>query len=270
MSKLAKLFKAISLIVKQPSLLNKVLDDEDVNKQQVIDTYQLPKGLKTVDILQLLPNLSQTVEPYAAYDGGSTPLDLALLKGLAAAKPDCDYFEIGTWLGESAANVAAVAKQCVTLNLPDKEMQQIGLDEKYIGLHRFFSKKLMNVKHIQGNSQTFDYTTLNQKFDLIFVDGDHHYQSVKNDTANAFGLLKNNNSIIIWHDYGNTPANTDIRWDVLRGILDGTPTDKRNNLYRVSNTLCAIYTTQHITAIYPENYAAPTKAFTYSVTTKQL
>lgn len=270
MSKLSKLFKAISLILKQPSLLNKVLDDEDVNRQQVLDTYGLSKGLKTVDILQLLPNLNQTVAPYAAYDGGSTPLDLALLKGLAAATPDCDYFEIGTWMGESAANVAAVARQCVSLNLPDAEMQRMGLDKKYIGLHRFFSEKLVNVKHIQANSQTFDYAALNQKFDLVFVDGDHHYESVKNDTANAFSVLKNSNSIIVWHDYGNTPAATDIRWDVLRGILDGTPADKRNNLYRVSNTLCAIYTTQPISAIYPETYTAPNKTFAYSVAAKQL
>ncbi len=266
MNKLSKLLKAITLIIKQPALLNKVLDDADINKQQVIKTYSLPKGLKTIDIRDLLPDFSEIVEPYCSIEGGSTPLDLALLKGLAKSKTDCTYFEIGTWRGESAANVASVAKQVVTLNLPDEEMLRIGLDKKYVGLHRFFSNGLKNVTHIQANSQTFDYSSLNQKFDLIFIDGDHHYESVKNDTTNAFKLLKDENSIIVWHDYGNNPS--DIRWDVLRGILDGAPNEKRGNLYRVSNTLCAIYIAGPVKAEYFESFSVPDKYFSISLSVK--
>lgn len=266
MSKIGKLFKALSLIAKQPALLNNVLDDQDVNKNEVIKNYNLPLGLRSVDILQLLPGLSVTVEPYAALDGGSTPIDLALLKGLAAAKIDCDYFEIGTWRGESAANVASAAKNCYTLNLADDTMLAMGMDKQYVALHRHFSKDLKNVTHLQGNSLTYDYTALNKKFDLIFIDGDHHYESVKSDTANAFKLLKDETSVIVWHDYGNTPS--DIRWDVLRGILDGTPADKRKYLYRVSNTLCAIYTQQNVQAAYIKEHSVPTKHFAINVTAK--
>ena len=151
--KVFKLLKAISLIIKQPSLLNKVLDDADVNKNEVIKKYSLPKGLKTVDITALIPNINITVEPFCALDGGSTPIDLALLKGLAAQKTDCHYFEIGTWRGESVANVASVAKNCMTLNLSDKEMLATGADKDYVNLHRFFSKNLKNVTHLQANSR---------------------------------------------------------------------------------------------------------------------
>jgi predicted O-methyltransferase YrrM len=265
MNKLKKLARALTLIIKEPSLLNKVLDDVNVNKEQIIKNHNLPRGLKTIDITSLLPNFNETVEPYCSLDGGSTPLDLGLLKGLARSKTDCNYFEIGTWRGESAANVASVAKQCTTLNLPDSAMLQMGLDKNYIGMHRFFSTGLKNVTHIQANSQTFDYSSLNQKFDLIFVDGDHHYDSVKNDTANAFKLLKDESSIIVWHDYGNNPS--DIRWDVLRGILDGTPAEKRAQLYRVSNTLCAIYTSQKIKAEYVEPFSHPNKFFSIHLKT---
>ena len=266
MSKLSKLLKALSLIIKQPSLLNKVLDDIDTNRQQVIEKYNIPKGLKTIDIMHLLPDFNETIVPYCSVDGGSTPFDLGLLKGLAKSKADCSYFEIGTWRGESAANVAIVAKQVVTMNLPDKDMLDMGLDKDYVGLHRFFSEGLKNVTHIQANSQTFDYSSLNQKFDLIFIDGDHHYESVKNDTINAFKLLKDEYSIIVWHDYGNDPS--DIRWDVLRGILDGTPDEKHSNLYRVSNTLCAIYTPKLIKAEYVQPFSAPDKFF--SITLKAI
>lgn len=266
MDKVSKLLKAISLIIKQPALLNKVLDDDNVNKNEVVKKYNLPKGLKTVEITELIPNFDITVEPYAAMDGGSTPIDLALLKGLAASKPNCDYFEIGTWRGESVANVASVAKNCVTLNLPDETMLQMGMDKKYVDLHRHFSKDLKNVTHLQGNSLNYNFASLNQKFDLIFIDGDHHYESVKNDTANAFSLLKDENSIIVWHDYGNNPV--DIRWDVLKGILDGTPSDKINNLYRVSNTLCAIYSKQINNTEHVANYEVPKKYFSIAVKAK--
>lgn len=263
MNKLKKLLKAISLIISKPSLLNKVLDDEDVNRAEIIKKYGSPVILKSININDLLPQLNETIEPYSSLDGGSTPIDITLLKGLARSKPDCMYFEIGTWRGESVANVATVAKQCVTLNLPDEEMLGMGLDKNYIGSHRFFSKDLKNVMHIQANSQIFDYNSLHQKFDLIFVDGDHHYESVKNDTSNVFKLLKNEDSIIVWHDCGNTPSDT--RWNVLRGILEGTPGDKRQYLYRVSNTLCAIYLKRPITSYYPQPYSSPENYFSVQV-----
>ena len=267
MNKVFKLFKAFFLLLKQPSLLNNVLNDADVNKNEVKKKYNLPKGLKTIELTDLIPNLNITVNPYCSMDGGSTPVDLALLIGLATQKPNCNYFEIGTWRGESVANVATVAEKCITLNISDKEMQALGLEKSYIDLHRFFSKNLNNVIHIQANSLTFDYSTLNQKFDLIFIDGDHHYESVKSDTKNAFQLLKDENSIIVWHDYGHTPA--DIRWDVFRGILDGSTKEQIQYLYRVSNTLCAIYTQQKIASIYPTPNANPKKQFSIHIKANQ-
>jgi predicted O-methyltransferase YrrM len=268
MNKTSKLLNALFLIIRQPSLLNKILDDTEVNKEEVIKKYNFPKGLKTIELTELLPDIEITVEPYCAMDGGSTPIDLALLKGMAAKYTNCNYFEIGTWRGESVANVATVAKKCVTLNLPDKDMLLMGMDKSYVELHRFFSKKLDNVVHLQANSQTFDFASMNQKFDLIFIDGDHHYESVKNDTKNAFKLLKDENSVIVWHDYGNTPA--DIRWDVFRGILDGTREENIKYLYRVSNTLCAIYTKQNIASDYTEPNANPKKQFSLKIKADKL
>lgn len=268
MKKISKLFRAIRLILIQPSLLNKVLDDSDINKAEVIKRYQLPDGLSTIDITELIPGFNETVEPFSYLDGGSTPIDLALLKGLAKKIDSCEYFEIGTWRGESAANVALVAKHCTTLNLSDVEMLEMGLDKKYIELHRFFSKGIKNITHIEANSQTFNYESLNKKFDLIFIDGNHHYESVMNDTKNAFALLKNENSMIVWHDYGHNP--NDVRWDVLRGILEGTPKDKLDKLYRVSNTLCAIYTNATLKSYQQEKFETPNKSFTIQLASKKL
>ena len=67
---------------------------------------------------------------------------------------------------------------------------------------------------------TFDFADYYGKYDMVFIDGDHHYDSVKKDTETAFKLLKDNRSIIVWHDYGLDPET--IRWDVLAAILDGS------------------------------------------------
>jgi predicted O-methyltransferase YrrM len=263
--KAGRFLKGFSLLLRDPWLMNRVLDDEDVNRKAVIAEHGLSNGLPVADILDLIPGFAETIEPFGFLDGGSLPVDLALLKGLAKQRPGSYYLEIGTWRGESVANVASVAAHCVTINLPDTEMEKMGLDKEYIYLHRFFSAKLPNVTHLQHNSLTFDFSSLKEKFDVIFIDGDHHYESVRSDTANAFSLLKNENSVIVWHDYGHDPAT--IRWDVLRGILDGTPPEKRKHLYRVSNTLCAIYFAGKINSRPQPKHPVPSKHFRITIET---
>src|SRR5436853_7172830 len=148
-------------------------------------------------------------------------MDMVLLKGLAKRFPGGEYFEIGTWRGESAVNIASTGIHCTTMNLSEAQMRERNISEKIISEHWSFSKRNSAVNHLYGDSRSFDFNSLNKKFDLIFIDGDHHYQFVINDTAKMFELLKDERSIIVWHDYGNTPE--DIRWDVLHGILEATP-----------------------------------------------
>jgi predicted O-methyltransferase YrrM len=263
MNKLQKFFKSISLIVRKPYLLNKVLEDDTRYKTEVQKKYNLPHGLPTINCKDIFGEQEITVSPFSLLDGTSWPIDIALLKALAMQFDNCEYLEIGTWRGESVANLAQVSGHCTTINLPDDEMRKMGLDENYIKLHRCFSHHLKNVTHVQANSINYDFKTLNKKFDLIFVDGDHHYAGVKNDTQKVFELLRNENSVIVWHDYGKNPEH--IRWDVLLGILDGTPKDCRKNIYRVSNTLCAIYTKADFKTYFGQYPATPDKVFSVNI-----
>jgi hypothetical protein len=95
---------------------------------------------------------------------------------------------------------------------------------------------------------------LDKKFDLIFVDGDHSYQGVLNDTKKVFSLLKDENSVIVWHDYGYNPEKP--RHSVLLAILEGIPSQEHQHLYHVSNTMCAIYSKRNLKA---ENLIFPMK-----------
>jgi len=98
---------------------------------------------------------------------------------------------------------------------------------------------VLTITEILHNSHTFDFNELGQKFDLIFVDGDHSYEGVLNDTRKIFNLRKDNTSVIVWHDYGISTET--VRHSVLKAILDGIPAENHKYLYHVSNTMCAVY-----------------------------
>jgi predicted O-methyltransferase YrrM len=239
MSKIFKGLKAISLILRNPWLLNKVLDDDKYWRRKVSESYGFGNGLPVIRAEELFGDFSETVDSFAFLDGGSLPTDLALLKKLARSIPHCSYFEIGTWRGESVANVASVAETCYTLNLSADEMKAMGLNQRYIDLHGYFSRHLPNIQHLQGNTLSFDFQSLNHKFDLIFIDGDHHFEMVKNDTEKVFRNLVHEKTIVVWHDYARNPET--IRFEVLSGILQGSPASIHPHILHIANTLCAVY-----------------------------
>lgn len=251
MNKLSKAFQALVQIARQPSLLNLVLDDNEVRKQEVQKKHNGLECFPQLPLSQVTGSNEMTINPYAFGDGGSLPTDLALLKGLARKFENCSYFEIGTWRGESVANVASVAQECFTMDLPDEEKRKLGYDDEYISQHAFLSKHLPHVTHLKANSLTFDFASLNRKFDLIFIDGDHHYNSVLNDTQKVFKHLVHDNSIVVWHDYAYNPEK--VRYEVMAAILDGCPPALRGHLYHVANTMCAVFlpNTSYITAVKP-------------------
>ena len=268
MNKISKLFKGLSILIRKPYLINNIVNSSDIFRQKVIKAYNMPEGLPQIDIKTLFPDFKEDVEPFAFLDGGCLPIDIAVLKALAKKYNVKDYLEIGTWRGESVANVAAVVDNCYTLNLPDEDIRRMNMPEAYIQSHRFFSEHLKNVKHIFAHSHTFDFKSLNTRFDMVFVDGDHHYEAVKTDTISAFNILKNNHSIIVWHDYAASPET--IRWDVMKGILDGCPPEKRGHIYQVSNTLCAVYIDDELVVKDLKMYALPNKKFKVTIEMKEV
>jgi hypothetical protein len=239
MSKISKAFRALGLIIRNPWLLNKVLEEDKYWKNEVVKKYGFQYGLPVLRAEELFGDFSETVDPFAFLDGGSLPTDLALLKKLVRRFPHCSYFEIGTWRGESVANVASVAEICYTLNLSAGEMKAMGLNQRYIDLHGHYSGNIPNIRHLEGNTLSFDFQSLNRKFNLIFIDGDHHFEMVKNDTEKVFRHLVHENSIVVWHDYARNPET--IRYEVLAGILQECPQVFHKHIFHIANTLCAVY-----------------------------
>ena len=210
-------------------------------------------------------HFQERVFPYAYLSGATMPIDIALLRALAKRYDVKEYLEIGTWRGESVANMAGVAQHCVTFNLPKEDIVRLTGNPQYADLHGFFSHMLGNVEQLYGDSQTYDFGPHFGKYDMVFIDGDHHYESVKKDTETAFRLLKGEHGIIVWHDYGLDPET--IRWDVMMAILDGAPAEKRKHLYHVSNTLCAAYLPEDFPTHKLVPYETPRKYFEIDIKT---
>ncbi|MVN75878.1 hypothetical protein GO988_06020 [Hymenobacter sp. HMF4947] len=267
-SRLTIALRALAALARTPALLTEVLA-ADVPAWRARALAHAanwpglgPNGLPLVPFAHFVPATApataRTVAPFAFGDGGSLPTDLLLLRALARRQPHCRYFEIGTWRGESAANVAAEAATVHTLNLSPAEMRALHLPERYIELHGHFSRPLPNVTHLHGDSATFDLAGLQASagpFDVVFIDGDHRYVAVRRDTARVFEHLVGPRTVVVWHDANRQPGHP--RWEVLAGLLDGLPHGLPGQLVQVGNTLCALYAPQLLPALPPNPLADP-------------
>lgn len=267
MKRISKTFRALLAIAKNPWLLNKVLSGDDIWINYLQKKYKKFLSLPVVDIDELIPDFSESVN-LLFLSGGSLPTDIALLQALSKKFHACKYFEIGTWRGESVMNVADYAEQCYTLNLSKEELLKGGQNETYADQHGFLSKNKKNILHLDGNSLSFDFSKLDQKFDLVFIDGNHRYEYVKNDTEKIFKHLLHENSIVVWHDYGYDPET--IRFEVMAGILDGTPPHFHKNLYHVSNTMCALFTREKLNTLPLLAFRSPDKIFKVDLEARRL
>jgi len=266
-SKSSKFFSILKTVFTNPKRLLGVLDTDELFHKKIIGKHpSFQNGLPVTDIIDLFPDLNETIQ-HAFLEGTSFPLDMVLLKKTAQRFPDCSYLEIGTWRGESVANVAPAAKECYTLNLSADEMRAMGLPEDRIASLDFFSKDFKNVTHIKANSRLFDFNSLGKKFDLIYVDGYHKYADVKKDTETLLPYLKDEKSIMIWHDAVFTSG--EMRWEVIAAILDSVPQKYYSNLYYVSNTLCAIYLPEKLGTRTFNLYEKPSKLFEVTIRSKK-
>ncbi len=238
MNKFQKFLNAFKLIINNPSLLNLIIEHDANFIPKVINKYNINNGLNKIDFKEFL-QYENTLDNFSFLEGGSIVTDYLLLTAITKKLNQPKCFEIGTWRGESALSMSKYASEVTTLNLSKDELKKLGFSQDYINLQGILCENVNNIKQIWGNTFNFDFTPHIGKYDLVFVDGDHKYKSVVNDTKIASKLIKDKKSIIVWHDYGF--GTETIRWEVLLGILDGLPLEMHKNLYSVNNTLCAIY-----------------------------
>ncbi len=213
--------------------------ERDVWRDYISKNHSLDKGLKEICLDALFGREIYDVGPVSHLNAGMTPTDLALLRGLASLYSDCKYFEIAKRRSESLGNMAKVARECYALNRPVGEMRRKGIRNKYMFMMGSYSRAMDNVVMLSGESHTFDFASLDKKFDLIFINSGCGYNRVLSDTRKAFEYLVHEDSTVVWHNYSYFPEQ--IRYEVLAAILDGTDPVYREQLFFVSKTKCAIF-----------------------------
>ena len=125
-----------------------------------------------------------------------------------------NIFEIGTFDGtttlQMALNSPANAK-ILTLNLPPHRLETkypIGVSPLDLNLPFAVSSGVKfrdipesaKITQLFGDSAAFDFSPYDKRMDLVLVDASHLYDYVKNDTEQAFMMIKQS-GVILWHDY---------------------------------------------------------------------
>ncbi|MES2995303.1 MAG: class I SAM-dependent methyltransferase [Verrucomicrobiota bacterium] len=168
--------------------------DSDVRIFPQVDYSEIP-GENCRFSVQMFPGVGASVSLIES-------AALAAMIKLANAK---SVFEFGTYKGVSTTQIA--------LNLPDDGVvHTLDLPEDhpvYISYSKLEPESSMKsvvpqdqahkVKYLKADSAEFDTTPYRGKMDLVFVDGYHSYEYVKNDTEKGLEMLRPG-GIIAWHD----------------------------------------------------------------------
>ncbi len=197
--------------------------------------------IREVYATQLFPMLSAISIPIGVIHQEShhaNHTDMVYVCGMASAANAKRIFEFGTYRGQTTCGLASVCKdaQIYTLNLPPDDDPRYA---PYIGMYIARSPDRDRITQIYCDSRTFDTSPYRESMDYIFIDGDHSYEGVKNDTEKALQLLKPG-GVIVWHDYAAKSP----------GVLDYLAEfSQERPLFRLRKTCLAVY----VDGLNPEN-----------------
>ena len=177
------------------------------------------------------------------------PYELLCLAAIARHRLPRRMLEIGTFDGNTAVNLAANAPENALLTTVDLPPDWTGgvealqtripnaslnlTDRARVGREIPNSPWAGKIRQVFGDSAALDWTSLGGPFDLVLLDGCHHYDYVRSDTANARACLADG-GLLVWHDYG---------------MLEGVSRAVDESVFGMD--ACAISGTRFAVAIFP-------------------
>lgn len=166
------------------------------------DTRIFPK----IEYSSILPDTGRFYfQTFRGVEASVTITEAAALAALIQLSEAKRVFEFGTYKGVSTTQLA--------LNLPmDGIVYTLDLPEDhpvYVEYSRLASETGMKilvpedviwkVEFLKSDSAKFDTAPYRNSIDLVFVDGYHSYEYVKNDTEKGLEMLRPG-GVIAWHD----------------------------------------------------------------------
>lgn len=126
---------------------------------------------------------------------------------IAAALAPRSAFEFGTFDGRTTAQLALNTPADAVIYTLDIQAGNFEFGANASTLRRcrvgervHESGLVDKVHFLTGDSRQIDLSAYDQTMDLVFVDADHSYGGVLNDSAHAFRMVRPGGTII-WHDY---------------------------------------------------------------------
>lgn len=170
--------------------------------------------------------------------GGSGVLDYAFLKKLAEVFNCKEYMEIGTHIGESINIMSECCEKLYSVSLPIDAINSSRSACKYYGRPDFSDRLAYSdkIRHFYVDSKQFDFSSFGSKIDLYFIDGDHSYEGVYQDTKNIFEVKKED-AIVVWHDFFYGWNYNEEVICAVKNVLQ----DDFENVYITNNNMCGIY-----------------------------
>lgn len=241
LSRIEKIKKYLNSQNRIKAYVSGLVNDDKL--EGILNKYKI-HALPQVDVNDFFASLGETITPVinvkADFTGGISPVnDYYMLCRIARAIKAEQYFEIGTWLGLSAYNLHLNSKDTgvYTLDIPPdhEEIELYKIPEEVFG---FYSKHIQSIHHLRADSKLFNYKPYSKSFDLVFIDGNHSFDYVINDSKIALELIKDEHSIIAWHDY---ILCGEINKNVLCGILESIPAEEHKHIVHLYQSNIALY-----------------------------
>lgn len=216
--------------------------------------YSMFRWLRKPQIKAIIPKIElsalwpdeisvKILEPDAK-DGNVSLGELIVISQLIKLRNPLKIFEIGTFDGRTALNMALNSSPqtaIYTLDLAPGEAAEssTGGDKKFIGKvetgFRFKGKEASKkINQLLGDSAKFDFAPYQNSMDFVFVDGSHAYEYVLKDSESALKIIKPG-GIILFHDYNTS-------WPgVTKALNELYQNDSRfKNLKHISGTSLVI------------------------------
>ncbi len=219
--KLAQFLGRISKIaVQDPRGARHVFGIANYVAGQICDPKTDIRFASVVDVLSICSKSSRWhLQTFPGVGASVSPMEcnaLAALLNLVDAKR---VFEFGTYKGVSTTQLAMNIPDggmVFTLDLPEDDPRYelpIHKDsEREIAMEK--KKGILvpadvrsRVTFLRSDSATFDETPFLGSMDLVFVDGAHSYDYVRNDSLKGWNMLRSG-GVVAWHDFA--PNHPDV------------------------------------------------------------
>lgn len=191
-------------VSQEANKLLKYAQDRRRNYSQEVNfaLLQEKSRIREIYLNELFAGIEKVCVPIGAINeetGHVNHVDLLYVNAIARHLQCRNLFEFGTYMGRTTYHLAQATEGVIvtTLNLPPEADPRIA---PYLGIYFRGTDREPFIRQIFADSREFDTTPYRHEMDFIFVDGDHSYELVKNDTAKAFEMLAPK-GVIIWHDY---------------------------------------------------------------------